>query len=107
MSVWSECLCLEGIGFRVASACCTVQCCVLMGSEARGSAADVIEARHNDVGPLVDDRDEEESRTQNRNQQEGPQEHPVQNLGNKLPVLDHLRTEEDSDEHPQVLRTPR
>lgn len=43
-----------------------------------------------DAGPLVYDRDEEEGRAKNGHQQEGPEKHSVQNLSDKLPVLDNL-----------------
>lgn len=47
--------------------------------------------RDNDVGPLVNNWDEEESRAQDRHQEEGPKKHSIQNLGYKLPVLYHLK----------------
>lgn len=44
-----------------------------------------------DAGPLVDDWDEEEGRAKDGHQEEGPEKHSVQDLRDKLPVLDHLR----------------
>lgn len=49
-----------------------------------------------DAGPLVDHWDEEESRAQDGHQQEGPEKHSVQDLGDKLPVLHHLRGIKDA-----------
>ena len=49
--------------------------------------------RHNDAGPLVNHWDEEESRSQDGHQEERPQEHSIQNLGYKLPILYHLKGE--------------
>lgn len=46
---------------------------------------------HNDAGPLVNHWDEEESRSQDGHQEERPEEHSIQNLGYKLPILDHLK----------------
>lgn len=45
----------------------------------------------NDAGPLVNHWDEEESGAQDGHQEEGPKKHPIQNLGYKLPILDHLK----------------
>ena len=50
----------------------------------------VTEVRNDDAGPLVNDGDEKQGRAKDWNQEEGPQKHPVQNLGYKLPVLHHL-----------------
>lgn len=47
-------------------------------------------ARDNDTGPFVNNWDEEESRTKDWHQEEGPQKHSIQNLGYKLPVLNNL-----------------
>lgn len=46
---------------------------------------------HNDAGPLVNHWDEEESRSQDGHQEERPEKHSIQNLGYKLPILDHLK----------------
>lgn len=45
----------------------------------------------NDVGPFVDNRDEEESRAEDWHQEEGPQKHSVQDLCYKFPVLNNLK----------------
>ncbi len=46
--------------------------------------------RDDDVGPFVNNRDEEEGRAQDRHQEEGPKKHSIQDLCYKLPVLYHL-----------------
>lgn len=44
-----------------------------------------------DARPLVYDRDEEERRAKDGHQEERPEKHSVQDLCDKLPVLDNLR----------------
>lgn len=63
----------------------------------------------NDAGPLVNDWDEEESRAQDGHQEEGPKKHSIQNLGYKLPILDHLKkkTKQCFRETQQVPRASR
>lgn len=51
----------------------------------------------NDAGPLVNHWDEEESRAQDGHQEEGPKKHSIQNLGYKLPILDHLKEQQQKE----------
>lgn len=63
---------------------------------------------HNDAGPLVNHRDEEESRSQDGHQEERPEKHSIQNLGYKLPILDHLKGKKNklNRENYSVLEKP-
>ena len=62
--------------------------------------------RDDDVGPFVNNRDEEESRAQDGHQEEGPEKHSIQDLGYKLPVLYHLKEKvtHESDMSGHILR---
>lgn len=61
--------------------------------------------RDNDAGPLVNNWDEEKSRTKDGHQEEGPKKHSIQNLGYKLPVLDHLKQNKDENVSRPVLHS--
>lgn len=63
---------------------------------------------HNDAGPLVNHRDEEQSRPQDGHQEERPEKHSIQNLGYKLPILDHLKGKKNkwNRENYSVLEKP-
>lgn len=58
----------------------------------------------NDAGPLVNHGDEEESWAQDGHQEEGPKKHPIQNLGYKFPILDHLKKNKQTNSVLEKLR---
>lgn len=59
---------------------------------------------YNDTGPLVNHWDEEESRSQDGHQEERPEKHSIQNLGYKLPILDHLKKEKKIDKTERLIQ---
>ncbi|KAA8596072.1 hypothetical protein FQN60_011363 [Etheostoma spectabile] len=75
------------------SAVQTQKACLVIGDVDSGTSSMV---RDNDVGPLVNDWDEEESGAQDRHQEEGPKKHSIQDLGYKFPILNHLRIESNA-----------
>ena len=62
--------------------------------------------RDDDVGPFVNNWDEEKSGAQDGHQEEGPEKHSIQDLGYKLPVLYHLKeiVTHESDMSGHILR---